>query len=398
MTEILLLDDDPLQLKLLARTLNSLGYTRVYGCTTAAAALGALRAPGRQIGLICLDLNMPDVDGVEFLRLLAERQANVPVILVSGEDERLLETAARVGTSQKIHVLGTLSKPVWPAELRGLLDKLQATPATGSGLPRAYTASEVARAIRSGELVNYYQPLVDMTSGRVIGMESLVRWRHPHDGLLLPERFIAVAEEHGLIRELSRIALRSALEDAKQWREAGSSLSVSVNISMDDLGQRDFPELVLGELERTNTRPTDLVLEVSEPRLSESPDAAMESLSRLRLKRVTMSIDEFGTGYSSLRQLRDLPFNEVKLDRSFLHGAGSNPILGAIFTASTEMAKRVGLRTVAVGVEDAGDWVWLRARNCHVAQGFFLGRPMPAAEVIRWLEEWDARRKEFFPG
>ena len=210
-TELLLLDDDPLQLKLLARALNGLGYHDVVGCTTAAVALDALNAPERTIGLIFLDLNMPDVDGVAFLRLLAESHRSIPVVLVSGEDERLVETAARLGASHQLTVLGTLPKPVWPVELRALLARWESPAPAASGAPTAYAAGDVTRAVRHGELVNYYQPKVDLVTGTVAGVEALVRWRHPLHGDVLPGRFLGVVEEHGLISELTRVVIGAAL-------------------------------------------------------------------------------------------------------------------------------------------------------------------------------------------
>ena len=396
-TEILLLDDDPLQLKLLARALNGLGYHNVVGCTTAAVALDALNAPERSIGLIFLDLNMPDVDGVAFLRLLAESHRSIPVVLVSGEDERLVETAARLGASHQLTVLGTLPKPVWPVELRALLARWESPAPAASGAPAAYAAGDVTRAVRHGELVTYYQPKVDLVTGAVAGVEALVRWRHPLHGDVLPGRFLGVVEEQGLIGELTRVVIGAALSQADEWRQDGLQLSVAVNVSMDDLAQVDFADYVLAELDRHGVPPSDLVLEVAEPRLAKDPHAVMEVVSRLRLKRVTMSIDDFGTGHSSLAQVRDLPFNEVKIDGSFLHGAGSNATLAALFTASVDMARRIGMRTVAEGVEDSVDWAWLRSRNCDQAQGFFLGRPMPADELRHWLAGWEQRRRELFP-
>lgn len=395
MSEILLLDDDPLQLKMLARTLNGLGYTKLLGCSSAAAALHALSAPERNIGLILLDLNMPGVDGVAFLKLLSERRAEIPVVLVSGEDERLVETAARFGASQKLTILGSVPKPVWPAELRLVLDRWK-SPATPLWIPRQYAPEEVAGAILHEELIPHYQPKVDLATGAVVGVEALVRWRHPEDGLVMPGQFIAVAEERGLIRDVTRMMLQSALAQGKQWRDAGLALSVAVNVSMDDLARADFADMVLAAVERSGLPPMDLVLEVSEQRFAQNPDAALATVSRLRLRRITMAIDDFGTGTASLAQLRDLPFNEVKVDGSFMHGVGSNAILGAIVKSSLDLALRIGMRTIAEGVEDSADWVWLRMQKCDHAQGYFIGAPMPASDLPEWLAGWEKRRKKLY--
>ena len=395
MTEILLLDDDPLQLKLLARTLNGLGYTKLLGCSSAAAALLALKSPERQIGLILLDLNMPGVDGVAFLKLLSERRAEVPVVLVSGEDERLIESAARFGASQNIKILGAITKPVLPAELKTVLEHWEKPPAEPAPL-RQYPAEQIARAILDGELVPYFQPIVNLATGALAGAETLVRWQHPRDGLVMPGQFITVAEERGLIRDITGLMLRAAVAQGRAWRDQGLEVFVAVNISMGDLTRTDFADFVLDALERSGLPPSHLVLEVSEQRFAQDPDTAVAAISRLRLRRITMAIDNFGIGSSSLVQLRDLPFNAVKVNGSFVHGAGGNAVLGAIVNASIDLARQLGMRTVAEGVEDSTDWVWLRASPCELAQGWFIGAPMAASELGPWLSAWEKRRRRLF--
>lgn len=395
MTEILLLDDDPLQLKLLARTLNSLGYKQLLGCSSAGAALSALNAPNRSIGLIMLDLNMPGVDGIAFLKLLAERRAEIPVVLVSGEDERLIETAARFGASQHLKILGSVPKPVWPTELRAVLERWEA-PASVASAPKQYPGEEVARAVLHGEFIPYFQPIVELSTGALVGVEGLARWQHPTDGLVMPSQFIGVAEERGLIRDITRAMIRACLKQGHAWRDAGLDLFLAVNVSMDDLGRTDFADYVFEELERSGIPPKNLVLEVSEQRFAQNPDAALATVSRLRLRRITMSIDDFGTGTSSLAQLRDLPFNEVKIDGSFVHGSSSNAILGAIVNSSLDLARRIGMRTVAEGVEDGADWAAMRLDKCDHAQGYFICKPMAPDELPGWVGSWDNRRKKLF--
>ena len=396
MTEILLLDDDPLQLKLLARQLNGAGYDQVVGCTNAATALKALTDPGRSIGLIFLDLNMPGVDGVAFLRLLAEQHCTAGVVLVSGEDERLVETAVRLGESHHLHVLGALPKPVWTAELRALLARWSSAVETAPTTHRVYTPEEVFTAITQGELVNYYQPVVSVETGAVVGVEALVRWRHPQDGLVLPGAFIDLAEAHGFINELTQGVMTEALGHAGAWREAGHIMAMAINVYMGNLDHLDFFDRLLAAADDSRVPPASIVLEVAESHLALATRSAMEIVSRLRLKRVTMCIDDFGLGQSSLAQLRDLPFNEIKIDGSFVHGACTNATLDVILASSLKMAKHLGMRTVAEGVEDRSDWDWLRDRGCDHAQGFFIGRPMPGADLPRWIVEWDKRKVELF--
>lgn len=395
MSEILLLDDDPLQLKLLSRTLNGLGYADLIACDSAAAALHALGAPHQAIGLILLDLNMPGVDGVAFLKLLSERRIDAAVVLVSGEDERLIESAARFGTSQNIRVLGAITKPVLPAELKTVLEHWQ-KPTAAPAPPTQYSAEQIARAILENELVPHFQPIVNLVTGALAGAETLVRWQHPRDGLVMPGQFIAVAEERGLIRDVTALMIRAAVRQGRAWRDQGLDVFVAVNVSMGDLTRADFADSVLDALARSGLPPSHLVLEVSEQRVAQDPDTALAAISRLRMRRITMAIDNFGIGSSSLAQLRDLPFNAVKVSGSFVHGAGGSAVLGAIVSSSIDLARQLGMRTVAEGVEDSTDWVWLRSSGCELAQGWFIGAPMAASELAAWLSDWEKRRRRLF--
>ncbi len=390
---VLIVDDDPFALKLLARQLAHLGYAEVIAHEYPGEALRALGHDGHAIDLIFCDLQMPGVDGVEFVRHLVQLGYAGSLVLVSGEDERILETAERLARAHRLDVLGALHKPVSPTGLRALLERCTERP----GKPRLderkrYGPDELRAAIAQGELMAYYQPKVELATGALAGLETLVRWAHPTDGLVFPDQFVATAEEHGLIDELTRAVLGAALRDARRWRDGGPAVHVAVNVSMDNLTALGFPDAVAAALAEAGLAAQSLVLEVTESRLMQDRLAALDVLTRLRLKRIGLSIDDFGTGHSSLAQLRDIPFDELKIDRSFVHGAGQNPSLRAIFEASLGMARQLGMKTVAEGVEDRADWDFLRAAGCDLAQGWFIARPMPAEDLPAWLAAWEARR------
>jgi EAL domain-containing protein (putative c-di-GMP-specific phosphodiesterase class I) len=239
--------------------------------------------------------------------------------------------------------------------------------------------------------VNYYQPKVAVADGRVVGVETLVRWRHPVDGLVMPDQFIGVAEAHGLIDALTRVVLTEALAQTRVWRDAGRDLRVAVNLSMDNLKTLDFADFIGDQAAMQGVSPSHVVLEVTESRLMGDLRTPLDILTRLRLKRFRLSIDDFGTGHSSLSQLRDLPFHELKIDRSFVHRAWGNDTLSAIFNASLQLAHQLGMEVVAEGVEDRDDWNFLRRSGCDLAQGYFIGRPMPAAELPAWIDSWQHR-------
>lgn len=390
---VLVVDDEPFELKLLARHLGSLGFDKVMAFGCGRDALSLLERAGDTVGLVFCDLQMPQMDGVEFVRHLARIGYAGRVVLLSGEDSRILQSAQKVAQAYKLQVVGTAHKPVLPDQLRQILDGKLNGAIAPLGLAReAYGSEALRQAITNGELVNYYQPKVELASGAVTGMEALVRWRHPRHGLVFPDQFIGTAEVHGLIHELTRAVLVAGLSEVRRWQDAGQSLQVAVNVSMDNLAALAFPDFIVHEAGAAGVDASNLVLEVTESRLMKNPCAVLDILTRLRLKHIGLSIDDFGVGYSSLAQLRDIPFNELKLDRSFVHGAWRDESLRAIVEASLGLARRLGMRTVAEGVEDRADWDFLRAAGCDQAQGYFIGKPMSASGLAGWMREWSRRQ------
>ncbi|MBI3145916.1 MAG: EAL domain-containing response regulator [Pseudogulbenkiania sp.] len=389
---ILVLDDEPFMLKLLARMLGNLGFSQVTICDSGRAALELLDAPDSWPDLILCDLNMPEMDGVQFVRQLVDRHYGGSLILVSGEDERVLQSVSKLAQAHQITVLGGLNKPVKPESLAELIAQWapprQVRPHQAT---RAYSAEELATAISHGDLVNYYQPKVAVTTGQVVGVETLVRWCHPQDGMVFPDQFIGIAEANGLIDELTRVVLVNAFRQARVWRDAGMALRVAINVSMDNLATLDFADFVTGQAAAAGVAPGEVVLEVTESRLMKDLRSPLETLTRLRLKRFGLSIDDFGTGYSSLAQLRDIPFDELKIDQSFVHGAWADETLRAMYDASLGLANQLGIDIVAEGVEDRHDWNFLRSTRCGFAQGYFIARPMPPAELPSWIEVWQGR-------
>ncbi|MCK9985366.1 MAG: hypothetical protein AzoDbin1_01838 [Azoarcus sp.] len=394
---IILIDDDPIMLRLLAHQLSQLGYGEVAACKRARDALAMLDSRNGTVDLIFCDLQMPEMDGVEFVRQLVRIRFAGRLVLISGEDPRVLQTAERLARAHKLDVLGGLHKPVSQSQLQEIVGRSSIRPAqTPRANRKRYDAAELWRGIEEGQLLNHYQPKVELVSGAVTGVETLVRWKHPEDGLVFPDQFIDVAEEHGLIDALTHAVLIGALEQAQRWQADDLALTLAVNISMDNLTRLEFPELVEHEVARVGLSPGNLTLEVTESRLMKNRLEALDILTRLRLKRFGLSIDDFGTGHSSLAQLRDIPFTELKVDRDFVHGALNDASARAILEASLNMARQLGMTTVAEGVEDLEDWNLLRARGVDVAQGWFIAKPMPAADLPDWIAAWELRRPALF--
>ena len=391
-TGVLLVDDESFQLQLMSQQLAALGVAPVHGCSSGAQALEWLDGrPSSQI-LLLLDLNMPGMDGVQFMRHLVSRRYAGALALISGADKRVLDTAARLAGAHDLAVLSHLQKPVEPEALQQMIDRWRSfIHAQAPQARKQYSAADIAQGIQAGELVLHYQPKVAMGQDELIGVEALVRWQHPRDGLVYPDAFIAAAEAGGCIDALTMAVLGTALQQARRWRDAGQALRVAVNVSMDNLERLDFASRVLEALERHGVPPCDLTLELTESLISLDRRSALDSLTRLRLNGVGLSIDDFGTGHSSLAQLRDFPFDELKIDRGFVHGCHSDVTQRAIFTASLDMAHQLGLQVVAEGVEDADDWRFCHGAGCDAVQGYFVARPMPAADLPAWHRQWQAR-------
>ncbi len=389
---ILVLDDEPFMLMLLARQLANLGFTQVDTCDNGQTALARVDNAVLAPQLILCDLNMPGMDGMEFARKLVEHGYTGSLILVSGEDERTLHSARTLVQAHHIEVLGSLQKPVSPQALFQLVERWVPAARLAQHLQgKGYCVERLAQAIQTGELVNHYQPKVSVSSGEVVGMETLVRWRHPEDGMVYPDQFIGMAEAHGLIDALTHVVLAQALRDSAAWAREGLQLKVAVNVSMDNLNALEFPDKITAAAAAAEVKPQSIVLEVTESQLMKDLRAPLEILTRLRLRRFKLSIDDFGTGHSSLAQLRDVPFDELKIDRSFVHGAHRNETLRAIVLASLGLAKELGMEVVAEGVEDADDWRFLQRSSCDLAQGYFIARPMPADKVLEWVAGWRMR-------
>ncbi|HEX4010801.1 MAG TPA: EAL domain-containing protein [Solirubrobacteraceae bacterium] len=254
-----------------------------------------------------------------------------------------------------------------------------------SDISRLTLVAELRRAITARELLLHYQPKAALESGEVRSVEALLRWNHPERGMVYPDSFIPLAQETGLIGPLTLYVIEEALRQGREWRDAGFELSISVNLSTRNLLDRDFPNQVAGLLSRWGMSPEWLELEVTESSMLANPTRAKTVLNELSALGLRLSIDDFGTGYSSLAYLRQLPVDEIKIDRSFVIGMGEEADDAVIVRSTVDLGRNLGLEVVAEGVETLDLWNRLRELGCQTAQGYFLSRPVPADELAEWL-------------
>jgi EAL domain-containing protein (putative c-di-GMP-specific phosphodiesterase class I) len=253
------------------------------------------------------------------------------------------------------------------------------------GPDRLGMIGELRAAIERDELILHYQPKVSLRTGRCDRVEALVRWQHPLRGLIPPDDFIPLAEQTGLIKPLTQWVIRAALRQCRAWQDSGLDISVGVNLSMRNLHDPDLVDQISHLLEVTGVRPAFLKLEVTESALMTDPQRALGSLARLRAIGVEIAIDDFGTGHASLSYLKQMPVEEIKLDRSFVRDMCTDKNDYTIVRSTIELAHDLGLRVIAEGVEDQETWDLLVKLGCDLAQGYHMSRPLPAAELRTWL-------------
>jgi len=253
------------------------------------------------------------------------------------------------------------------------------------GTNRLTIVGELRRALDRQELVLHYQPKACLADGEVRSVEALIRWNHPDRGLVGPDDFIPVAQQTGLIKPLTLYVINEALRQSREWQDAGARLAIAVNLSARSLVDPDFPVQVAGLLDRWGVEPSLLELEITESAMLTDPARTREILQQLNDMNIRISIDDFGTGYSSLAYLKRLPVSEIKIDRSFVMNMDNDEDDATIVRSTIDLGRNLGLDVVAEGVETATTWDQLVALGCTAAQGYYLSRPVPGADLLAWL-------------
>ncbi len=385
---VIVVDDDHFILRQMERMLNRLGIEQAIYTDSADQALRYLARRTPVTDLLITDLNMPDLDGIELMRHVSSMKLNVAVILMSGEDSRILHTAEQIARERQINILSSLEKPVQQEALHRLICSSAINTAMQARNEDLHDLElELQQAIQQKQLITYYQPQVDIRHNKVIGVEALVRWQHPEKGIIPPVRFIGLAEELDLIGSLTQQVYDQAFGDIARLDKMGQPLQISVNFSTQGLNQLDIPEMVSDSLRHHQLPANRVTIEVTESMLAKDALTCLEILTRFRLKGMNLAIDDFGTGFSTLEQLQKIPFNELKIDRSFVHNADKNKVSLAILESSLNLANSLNLHTVAEGVEDAHDLELVRAFDCERVQGYYFARPMSFDELQKWLDD-----------
>jgi len=389
---ILVIDDEADVGEFICAAAAGLGLNCV--STTDVADVQKLSTP--ETTLILLDLMMSEKDGIEVLRQLSGLKCEARIVLMSGISKRVLETAEKLGRALGLAVVGHLAKPFRLAELEDVLK----THATHEGLLPIRQISEIVipegglrRALDNNEFVLYYQPQIEIATGRIMGLEALIRWQHPIQGLIYPDDFIGRAEAIGLIDELGWMVANRGMSEFKQFANGSSVLPrLALNVSVHSLRDLSFPDLFLALAKKHDVPLESVILEITESGLIDQLSRTLDVLTRLRLKSIQLSIDDFGTGYAMMQQLVNIPATELKIDRIFVMNMDVNGSDRIMVQKTIEIGHELGMKVTAEGVETEAQLEYLRLKGCDSAQGYFFSRPLPVNQMVSWLEAYRARQ------
>jgi EAL domain-containing protein (putative c-di-GMP-specific phosphodiesterase class I) len=387
---ILVLDDDRDIGELVCATAQAMGFQ----CTVTIDAKTFLESLSADTTLILLDLMRPEMNGIELLRLFGNRKCKAGFILMSGDGKRTIEAAGQFAQALGLSIIGHLQKPFQQAELEEKLRRLpgpELPPPVRTNPPFAIGKEELQGAMASDEFVTYYQPQTDIASGRVVGVEALVRWRHPQRGLIFPDSFIGRMEKLGLIDQLGWIVANCGMSEVGQFASGyGQSITLSLNASVDSLCNLKFPDTLVSIAEKYGVSPGNVTIEITETGLIGELANTLDTLTRLRMKQVKLSIDDFGTGYTMMQQFKTIPATELKIDGSFVREMTGNSRARIMVQKIIEMGHEFGIQVVAERVETQEQLDLLRSYGCDVAQGYLFSRPIPAGEMVSWLKTYRA--------
>jgi EAL domain-containing protein (putative c-di-GMP-specific phosphodiesterase class I) len=389
----LVVEDHDFQRWVVGSILKDLGARHVFQAADGRAALEIFRNMDPPIDIIISDLDMPFMDGMEFMRHVGEIGVPVSVIITSAMDHTVIASVQLMTKAYGLDLLGAIDKPVKAAELGELVARRNPDAARqirGAVATQVHTIEEMIRGLDNDEFEPWFQPKIEIATGKIKGAEALARWRRP-DGAraspaVPPGVFIAALEASGDIDRLTWMILRKAAAFCRSWRRAGLDATVSVNLSGQSLADLTLVDRITQIVLEHELDPKDVVLEVTESAALTDLGGAIENLSRLRMRGFSLSIDDYGTGYSTMAQLSRIPFNELKIDQSFVRNATGQEHGRIILDSTLNLARSLDIPAVAEGVETQADWDMLKELRCDLAQGYFIAMPMPGPAFLEWVK------------
>ncbi|HFQ5003067.1 TPA: EAL domain-containing protein [Vibrio vulnificus] len=376
--KILVVDDHPIHLTLMKQQLAKIPNTRVATEQTVASALSTLS--DNHYDFVFCDLDMPHSDGIDLLISLNEQKYTGNVALISALDRPIISAVSAMCENFSFQVLGKIRKPYSNNDIQQLLDNATNALKPARKLRRRIDVSdqEFLFDLANGRVKNYYQPLVDCRTGDVVGYEALARWLHPIHGMLSPAHFLPIVERCNLSHELFDIVTDNTIRDARYIKQGQR---ISINADQINIEDGNFSERFIAKCLENQVEPSVFTIEITENTSFSNSAALYKNLAKLRLNGVNVSIDDFGTGHSSLEKLSLLPFNELKIDRSFVSEMEIDSKKQKIVNSICGLAKSLNLKIVAEGVEKQSTWNMLKKYNIDVCQGYLFNKPMPIEAI-----------------
>ena len=386
---VLVIDDQQVARQWVRGVLQTLGIEHVVEANSSHQALQAVTERGASFDLILVDLRMPGKDGIETIRMLASMGLQCAVAILSIEDERVIESAGLLATLRGLNLVGAVSKPLNIEKLELILKKTAdvRTPKESPDLDVA--EHELRDAFARDELEVYYQPKINMWSGECTGAEASIRWMHPRHGLLGDDVVMPKVERTtGLLAQLTTLSVHQAIASCARWQSDGRNIGVALNISPMSFSNLELPDIIETVALELNVLPGAITLEVAESTLPDNLAVMVDIAARLRIKGFRLSLDDFSGRHSAVDEILEIPFNELKLNRTFVHGCATTPGKRAVVEAGLAIARNLKLSTVALGVTLRPDWDLLSALGCESAQGPFIANPMTELGFGIWLPQW----------
>lgn len=386
----IIVDDSKSIRIVLDASLSQLGIENITHCSTGRQALDTINDDPNYYQLIFIDLNMPEMDGMELIRHLGKQGFKGRVVIISGMEERVINLAAEIARQHKVHLIGNIIKPISFTELQHTLTKLHyfnehlTTPQT------SLSKAEIELAIHEQRILPYYQPKVDSKKNQVHSIEVLARIDNPGKGNnILPARFINCAEDHDLIDIITSQLLEKAIKDFAELKQAfGHSLTLSFNLSPIQLEDLTTPTRLDQLFKQHEIQPEEIIIEVTEELALQTPNQ-LETLNRLRIWGYGIALDDFGTGFTNVTQLKQLPFSEIKIDRSFITNIHNDHFSQVICNTLIDIAKEYQVELVAEGIESHDEYLYLNNLNAPMLlQGYLISKPKQKNELIRWFHNW----------
>ena len=384
---VLIVDDDPTQVAILHAYFTSLKIANVKGTNNASDGLAYVNSKNSQIDLIVIDLQMPEMDGLEFLRHLSNLKYSSKLAIISGVKSDLLEHAARLAKMHNLNLIGQIPKPVTKSALDNLFLKNNYENGVVNSSEKYFiTQNDFSNAMKNNEIAPYYQPKIDVQTGKIIGAEALVRWNKAGVGFISPEVLIKFAESNGRIEELTFYLFNKTIKSAIEFLEFDPAQVFATNLSPVMAKNLALPDQLLSRIKAHGLASKNFSFEVTENNVLHLDAITLEVLSRLRILDFDVAIDDFGTGSSNIQTLRDFPYSELKIDRAFVSNVTSDIFSEETVRAAVALAHEQDMKIVAEGIEDIKTFNFIKSQGIEYAQGYLFSKALCHDDYLSFIK------------